>query len=77
MSWDTVAGGWPIYKGRFKQSWDRLSDEDLEKTKGDRSRLSTLLQGSYGLTAEDADRRMEDWLREPGVLDDWNYRRPI
>ena len=77
MSWDKVSGDWPKFTGRFKKTWNQLSDNELASSRGDRVELAALLQQRYGLSSEDAAKRMDDWLREPGVLDDWNDRRPI
>ena len=77
MSWDKVSGDWPKFRGRFKKTWNRLSDDELDRSQGDRHQLTSLVQERYGMTSEDAGKRLEDWLREPGVLDDWNDRRPV
>ena len=35
------------------------------------------IQQRYEIEKGTADGEIEDWMREPGVLDDWNDRRPI
>jgi uncharacterized protein YjbJ (UPF0337 family) len=77
MTWDRIEGNWKEFKGRVKEHWGDLSDDDLAVVEGRREELAGRIQRRYGIAREEADRQIEDWLREPGVLDDWNDRRAI
>ena len=63
MNWDQIEGNWKEFKGRAKQKWGELTDDDLDKASGRRDELAGLVQKSYGLGREDAEREVEEWRR--------------
>ncbi|HEX9564841.1 MAG TPA: CsbD family protein [Gemmatimonadaceae bacterium] len=66
MNWDQIKGNWRVYKGRVKERWGELSDDDLDRIDGKRDQLLGLLQNRYGKTREvaaDEVREFEDTLR--------------
>jgi uncharacterized protein YjbJ (UPF0337 family) len=77
MSWDVIEGNWKQFKGKVKTQWGKLTDDDLEQIEGRREDLAGRIQKRYGLEKAAAHRQIDDWMREPGVLDDWNDARPI
>ena len=56
MNWDQIEGNWKQLKGRAKQKWGELTDDDLDKASGRRDQLAGLVQKSYGLGREEAER---------------------
>ena len=34
MNWDQVAGNWKQFKGRVKEKWGKLTDDDLNVIEG-------------------------------------------
>jgi uncharacterized protein YjbJ (UPF0337 family) len=62
MNWDRVEGNWKELKGKARQQWGKLTDDDLERIEGKRTELAGRLQRHYGVAKEDADRQIEDWL---------------
>ena len=66
MNWDQIKGNWRVYKGRVKERWGELTDDDLDRIDGKRDQLLGLLQNRYGKTREvaaDEVREFEDTLR--------------
>ena len=66
MTWDEIKGNWRNYKGRLKEKWGELTDDDLDKIEGKRDQLLGTLQNRYGRTKEVAEREVrefEDSLR--------------
>ncbi|MHA6344625.1 CsbD family protein [Roseivivax sp. CAU 1761] len=61
MNWDQVEGNWEKFKGAARQQWGELTDDDLQKAKGDRQRMAGLIQERYGRTREQAERELDDW----------------
>jgi uncharacterized protein YjbJ (UPF0337 family) len=77
MSWDLIEANWKQVVGRVRQRWDKLTDDDLSTVEGRREKLAARIQERYGIASHEADGEIEEWMREPGVLDDWNDRRAI
>lgn len=61
MNWDQIAGNWKQMKGRAKEQWARLTDDDLTLINGKRDQLIGRVQQRYGLAKEDAERQVKDW----------------
>ena len=40
----------------------KLTDDDLQQAKGDRRELSGKIQSAYGVTKEEADKQIDDWM---------------
>jgi uncharacterized protein YjbJ (UPF0337 family) len=77
MSWDRIEGDWKAYSSRVRTRWDKLTDDDLAGVAGRKEELAARIQARYGIEREAAHRQIDSWLRDPGVLDDWNDTRPI
>ena len=48
MNWDRVEGNWKEFKGKVRQKWGKLTDDDLELVKRKRIELAGRLQQRYG-----------------------------
>lgn len=77
MTWDRIGADWNQFVGKAKLRWRDLTDDDLSEVNGRRDELSARIARRYALATEEANRQIDDWLKEPGVLDDWNDTRPI
>lgn len=64
MNWDQVQGKWKQLMGDAKRHWGKLTDDDLQVVEGDRQRLVGKIQERYGVTKEEADKQVDDWLSE-------------
>ena len=64
MNWDQVEGAWTKSKGRIKEKWGKLTDDDLKRVGGKYEKFVGLLQEKYGYTREHAEeeinRRVKD-----------------
>lgn len=61
MNWDTIKGQWTQFKGKIKEQWGDLTDDDLTKIEGSRDKLLGLIQTKYGLAKDEAERQLKDW----------------
>lgn len=61
MNWSNIETGWNDYKAKAKQQWNKLSDEQINGTMGNRQRLSARVQEAYSLSKEDAERQISAW----------------
>ena len=77
MSWERIEKDWHSFEDRARARWDKLDKTDWTSIAGKRDALSERIQQRYGVEKENADREIEEWMKEPGALDDWNDRRPI
>jgi uncharacterized protein YjbJ (UPF0337 family) len=55
------AGIWEQMKGKVRQQWNRLTDEDLKQLEGHGEQLAGKLQQRYGLPKEDAERAAKEF----------------
>jgi uncharacterized protein YjbJ (UPF0337 family) len=66
MNDDVFTGQWRQMRGSVKSWWGRLSDDDLDRIGGQKDRLVGVVQEKYGRTREEAEREVEERLREYG-----------
>lgn len=62
MNWDQVEGNWKIMKGKVKEKWGDLTDDELDKAAGNRDQLEGHIQHKYGKTKEQAKQEVDDFL---------------
>lgn len=62
MNWDQVAGKWMQFKGRVKERWGQLTDDDLDVINGRRGQLVGVLQERYGIAKEAAESEVGEFL---------------
>jgi len=55
-------GDWKEAKGKIKQKWDQLADDDLAQINGRRDQLEGRIQQRYGLARDLVRKDVEDWL---------------
>jgi uncharacterized protein YjbJ (UPF0337 family) len=73
MNWDTVKGDWTHFKGQIKEAWGKLTDDDLDVVAGKRDQLIGLIQKTYGVAREEAERQVQQFERSTTVA---TSRRP-
>jgi uncharacterized protein YjbJ (UPF0337 family) len=62
MNWDQIEGNWKQFKGRAQQQWGELTDDDLDRAKGNRQELAGVIQERYGKSREEAEKMVDDWM---------------
>ena len=67
MSWDRIEGSWKQFKGKVKERWGKLTDDDLDVIAGERDQLSGKLQKAYGISEGEADRQIADFAETTRV----------
>jgi uncharacterized protein YjbJ (UPF0337 family) len=61
MDWDRVEGNWKQIKGRVKEKWGQLTDDDLDVINGRRDQLEGKIQQRYGLAKDQVRKDVDDW----------------
>ena len=67
MNWNVVQGDWKQIKGKIKEAWGKLTDQDLDVIAGKRDQLIGLVQKHYGLAREEAERQVDRFERSYGA----------
>lgn len=73
MNTDVMEGKWKQVRGRVKEAWGKLTDDDLDKIDGKWDRLAGTLQEKYGYARERAE---ADAKRMCGCADDASDAQP-
>jgi uncharacterized protein YjbJ (UPF0337 family) len=61
MNWDRIEGNWKQFKGKAREQWGKLTDDELDQVKGHREQLVGRIQEKYGIARDEADRQVRDW----------------
>lgn len=48
MNWDQVKDDWQMNKGHAREAWGELTNDDLDRVDGDRTKLVEQLQDRQG-----------------------------
>ena len=59
MNQDRFEGNWKQLKGKVKEKWGKLTDQDLTAVEGKRDQLVGKIQERYGIAKEEAERQLD------------------
>jgi uncharacterized protein YjbJ (UPF0337 family) len=66
MAWERIGGNWKQFKGRLRERWGELTDDQFNVIAGRREQLVGRLQETYGITAEEAERQVAEFEESVG-----------
>ena len=61
MDWNRVEGNWKQVKGKVKEQWGNLTDDDLTAIAGKRDQLEGKIQERYGIQRDAVRQQIDDW----------------
>ena len=61
MNEDTIAGNWKQFKGKVKEQWGKLTDDDLDVIAGKRDQLLGRIQERHGVAKDEAEKQVKNW----------------
>lgn len=61
MNKDIIEGNWTQLKGKVKEQWGKLTDDDLDVIAGKKDQLLGKIQERHGLSQEEAEKQVTDW----------------
>lgn len=60
---EILKGKWNQLKGKIRQQWGNLTDDEIEKIAGKRDQLVGILQERYGRARADVEREVDEFLQ--------------
>jgi uncharacterized protein YjbJ (UPF0337 family) len=68
MNQDRIEGNWKQAKGKLKEQWGKLTDDDLDVIDGKREQLLGRIQERHGVARSQAESELSDFeQRNPDV----------
>jgi uncharacterized protein YjbJ (UPF0337 family) len=55
---------WKQIRGKVRERWGKLTNDDLEEIAGRRDRLAGKLQERYGLAKQEINRQIDEWAQD-------------
>jgi uncharacterized protein YjbJ (UPF0337 family) len=63
MDWNRVEGNWKQLKGKAKEQWGNLTDDDLDVIAGRRDQLEGKIQERYGYAKDQVRKDVDNWFK--------------
>lgn len=62
MNMDIIEGKWDQLKGKAKEKWGKLTDDDWKIIEGKHDQLIGRIQERYGRKRDEVEKELEDWF---------------
>jgi uncharacterized protein YjbJ (UPF0337 family) len=69
MDWNRFEGNWKEMKGKVKEKWGKLTDDDLTTINGKRDQLEGALQRRYGYAKDQARQDIDTWVLDVALAE--------
>ncbi len=66
MNKEIFTGKWTEYKGKVKEQWGKLTDNDITEINGKREALLGKIQTRYGYAKDKAEKELNDFEKSCG-----------
>jgi uncharacterized protein YjbJ (UPF0337 family) len=64
MNTEQIRGNWQILKGKVREQWGKLTDDEIEIAEGRIDQLAGSVAVKYGIAKEEAQRKLESLCDE-------------
>lgn len=64
MNSDELKGQWEQLKGKLREKWSKLSDDDWQQVKGNKEKIVGKIQERYGIAKEQAEKELRDFFNK-------------
>lgn len=64
MNKDRMEGNWKQLKGKAKEKWGELTDDELDRIDGKTDQLVGAVQKHYGRSRDEAEKEVNAWQRD-------------
>ena len=61
MNEETLKGQWTQLKGRVREQWGKLTNDDIDQIQGRTEQLVGKIQERYGIARDEARRQVDTW----------------
>jgi uncharacterized protein YjbJ (UPF0337 family) len=61
MNEDTLKGQWTQLKGKVREQWGKLTNDDVDQIEGRSEQLIGKIQERYGVARDEAQRQVNTW----------------
>ncbi len=61
MNREIIEGNWNQLKGEVQKRWGKLTNDNLDQINGNRTKLLGVIQESYGVAKDEAEKQVKDW----------------
>jgi uncharacterized protein YjbJ (UPF0337 family) len=61
MNWDVIKGDWTQVKGKAREKWGKLTDDDLDQMHGNYEQFVGKLQEKYGWSKDEAEKSAKEF----------------
>jgi uncharacterized protein YjbJ (UPF0337 family) len=62
MNRDILKGQWTQLKGKIREQWGKLTDDEIDQMQGNAEMLVGKIQERYGYQREQAEQEVDRWL---------------
>lgn len=69
MNKQTLQGNWNVMKGKIKEKWADLTDDDMLAIEGDADQLKGRIQERYGYAKDKVKEEVDKFMKEHGDKD--------
>ncbi|MBN2296025.1 MAG: CsbD family protein [Pirellulales bacterium] len=66
MNEDRIKGNWKQVKGKIKEKWGELTDDEVDKIDGIREQLVGTIQEKYGIAKDEAEKQVKEFVGSHG-----------
>ena len=61
MNWDRIEGNWKQLRGKVKEQWGKLTDDELDTIAVKRDQFVGKIQERYGIAKDEAERQVDEF----------------
>ncbi len=62
MNTDIIKGQWHVIKGKLREQWGKLTDNEIMQMEGDSEELAGALQKAYGYEKDEAQKEIKKFI---------------
>ena len=63
MNWDRVSENGKQFKGKVKEQWGKLTDDEIDQIDGNREQLEGKIQEHYGVAKDAVKQQVDEAMR--------------